>query len=195
MFSRLIPLPHNPQQSLFLWGPRQTGKTTLLKNTYPNAFRVDLLQNDVMMRYLQAPSVFREEVRALSKGQVVIVDEIQKVPGLLDEVHFMIQEMGRVFILCGSSARKLKRGHANLLGGRAIRYELLGLSRNEIGVKFDLLTMLNDGALPAHYGRKNTALALRGYVEDYLREEILHEGLTRNLPVFSDFLRVAAIVA
>jgi len=130
---------------------------------------------------------------ALARAQVVVVDEIQKVPALLDEVHFMIQEKGRVFVLCGSSARKLKKGHANLLGGRAIRYELLGLSRQEIGHAFDLMTMLNTGALPSHYGHKNAALALRGYVEDYLREEILHEGLTRNLPVFSDFLRVAAI--
>lgn len=193
MFSRLVPLPRKPRQSLFLWGPRQTGKTTLLKSIYPNAFRVDLLKNDVMLRYLREPSVFREEVMALAKGQIVVLDEVQKVPALLDEVHFMIQEKGRVFILCGSSARKLKKGHANLLGGRAIRYELLGLSRQEIGSAFDLLTMLNTGALPSHYGHKNAALALRSYVEDYLREEILHEGLTRNLPVFSDFLRVAAI--
>ena len=193
MFSRLIPLPRKPKQSLFLWGPRQTGKTTLLKKMYPDAFRVDLLQNDVMMRYLRSPSVFREEVMALPEGQVIVVDEVQKVPALLDEVHFMIQEKGRVFILCGSSARKLKKGHANLLGGRALRYELMGLSRQEIGEAFDLVIALNTGVLPVHYGHKNTALALRGYVENYLCEEILHEGLTRNLPVFSDFLRVAAI--
>ncbi len=193
MFSRVLPLPKKPSQSLFLWGPRQTGKTTLLKNVYPKAFRVDLLQNDLMMRYLRAPSVFREEVMALPAGQVVVIDEVQKVPALLDEVHFMIQEKGRVFVLCGSSARKLKRGHANLLGGRALRYELLGLSRQEIGASFDLQMALNTGVLPAHYGHKNISLALRGYVENYLREEILHEGLTRNLPVFSDFLRIAAI--
>jgi predicted AAA+ superfamily ATPase len=130
---------------------------------------------------------------ALPEGQVVVIDEVQKVPALLDEVHFMIQEKGRVFVLCGSSARKLKRGHANLLGGRALRYELLGLSRQEIGPTFDLLMALNTGVLPAYYGHKNASLALRGYVENYLREEILHEGLTRNLPVFSDFLRMAAV--
>ncbi len=193
MFSRIIPLPRKPKQSLFLWGPRQTGKTTLLKNIYPEAYRVDLLQNDVMMRYLRTPSVFREEVMALPKDKIVVVDEVQKAPALLDEVHFMIQEQGRIFVLCGSSARKLKKGHANLLGGRAVRYELLGLSCQEIGKSFDLLDILNSGTLPAHYGHKNIALMLRGYVENYLREEILHEGLTRNLPVFSDFLRVAAI--
>ncbi len=193
MFTRLIPLPHKPEKSMFLWGPRQTGKTTLLKKMYPNAFRVDLLQNDVMMRYLRDPSIFRQEVMALPLGQLVVIDEVQKVPALLDEVHFMIQEKGCIFILCGSSARKLKRGHANLLGGRAIRYELLGLSAREIGKSFDLLTVLNTGVLPSHYGHKDMSLALRAYVEDYLREEILYEGLTRNLPVFSDFLRVTAI--
>jgi predicted AAA+ superfamily ATPase len=145
------------------------------------------------MRYLQSPSVFREEVMALPNEQVVVVDEVQKVPALLDEIHFMIQETRRVFVLCGSSARKLKKGHANLLGGRALRYELMGLSRQEIGGAFDLEAALNAGLLPAHYGHGDVALALRGYVENYLREEILHEGLTRSLPVFSDFLRVAAI--
>lgn len=193
MYSRLINLPKRPKQSLFLWGPRQTGKTTLLKQIYPKAFRVDLLKSDVLMRYLQKPETFREEVMALNAGRLVVVDEIQKAPVLLDEIHYLIQEQGRVFVLCGSSARKVKRGHANLLGGRAIRYELLGLTSKEIGKKFDLDHIINTGPIPSHYDNSKFERMLQSYVQDYLREEILQEGLVRRLPVFSDFLRIAAI--
>jgi len=122
-----------------------------------------------------------------------VVDEIQKAPGLLDEIHYMIQEWQRVFALCGSSARKVRRGHANLLGGRALRHELLGLVAAEIGEPFAIEHFVNTGPLPDHYGFPNPGLALRAYVDDYLREEIIQEGLARRLPVFSDFLRVAAI--
>jgi uncharacterized protein len=142
---------------------------------------------------MNAPSVFREEVAALSRDRLVVVDEIQKAPVLLDEIHYMIQEWQRVFALCGSSARKVKRGHANLLGGRAIRYELFGLSAQELSSDFSIERFVNSGPLPNHYGAENPALAIRAYVDEYLREEILEEGLTRRLPVFSDFLRVAAI--
>lgn len=193
MFTRNLLLPRHPKNSLFLWGPRQTGKTTLLKSVYPDAMRIDLLKNDLFLRYLRNPSHFREEIMALDSTQCIVVDEIQKVPALLDEIHFMIQEEGRHFILCGSSARKLKRGHANLLGGRAVRYELFGLSAHEIGKDFDLMRMLNHGPLPEHYINNTPNRRIQSYVEDYLREEILYEGLTRNLPVFSDFLRVASI--
>ncbi len=193
MYKRLLKLPPNPEQSIFLWGPRQTGKTTLLKQTYPEAFRIDLLKSDVLMRYLQHPSILREEIMAIPLDRPVVIDDIQKAPALLDEIHYLIQERDQKFILCGSSARKIKRGHANLLGGRAVRYELLGLAANEIGEDFNLQHMLNTGPLPRHYDNKNPARAIQSYVDDYLREEILQEGLTRNLPVFSDFLRVAAI--
>ncbi|MGD9976198.1 MAG: ATP-binding protein [Desulfatirhabdiaceae bacterium] len=180
-------------QSFFLWGPRQTGKTTLLKHCYPDAFRIDLLKTDELMRYIRSPSRFREEVAALPHDRLVVVDEIQKAPVLLDEIHYMIQEWQRVFVLCGSSARKVRRGHANLLGGRAIRYELLGLVAQELGDDFSIERFVKTGPLPSHYGAQNPGLAIRAYVDDYLREEILEEGLTRRLPVFSDFLRVAAI--
>lgn len=193
MFTRLLPLPKSPNQSFFLWGPRQTGKTTLLKLTYPDAVRIDLLKNDVLMRYLSKPFLLREEVMALDTNRIVVIDEIQKAPALLDEVHYMIQEQKRIFVLCGSSARKVKKGHANLLGGRALRYELLGLCCREVGSSFDLSAMLNAGPLPSHYAHRQPARAIQSYVEDYLKEEILHEGLTRSLPVFSDFLRVAGI--
>lgn len=135
----------------------------------------------------------REELLAKSKKQLVIIDEIQKVPALLDEVHYLIEEENMTFVLCGSSARKVKRGHANLLGGRALKYELLGLSINEIADEFDLIRIINTGPLPSHYLHNNPYLALRSYVDDYLKEEILDEGIVRNLPVFSDFLRVSAI--
>ena len=193
MYKRCLRLPENPKQSFFLWGPRRTGKTTLLKTCYPDAFRIDLLKTDELVRYAKAPSLLREEVAALSHDRLIVVDEIQKAPGLLDEIHYMIQEWQRVFALCGSSARKVRRGHANLLGGRAIRYELLGLSAQEVGADFSIEHLVNTGPLPDHYEAENPALALRAYVDDYLREEILEEGLARRLPVFSDFLRVAAI--
>lgn len=193
MYKRSLQLPAKPKQSFFLWGPRQTGKTTLLKACYPDAFRIDLLKTDELVRYVKAPSLIREEVAALSKDRLVVIDEIQKAPGLLDEIHYMIQEWQRVFALCGSSARKVRRGHANLLGGRAVRYELLGLSASELGSDFSLEHFVNTGPLPNHYGAENPSLLLRAYVDDYLREEILEEGLARRLPVFSDFLGVSAI--
>lgn len=193
MYTRALRLPKSPEQTFFLWGSRQTGKTTLLKNNYPDAFRVDLLKSDELIRYLQHPALFREQIMALPNKQLVVVDEIQKAPMLLNEIHFMIQEQNRIFALCGSSARKVRSGHANLLGGRAVKYELFGLLAKELKNDFNLIRMLNVGSLPSHYAHKNPKLVIRGYVEDYLREEILQEGLVRNLPVFSDFLRIAAI--
>ena len=194
MYKRLLQLPTHPENSFFLWGPRQTGKTTLLKSTYPEAMRIDLLKTDELMRYTQDPSLLRQEVSALDPGRMVVIDEIQKVPALLDEIHYLIQEQDRIFALCGSSARKIRRSsRINLLGGRALRYELLGLTARELADDFSLEHMLNAGPLPRHYMSKNIKPTLRAYVQDYLREEVMEEGLTRRLPVFSDFLRVAAI--
>ena len=193
MYKRHLNLPSNPKHSFFLWGPRQTGKTTILKQKYPDALRIDLLKTDELMMYLQQPSRLREQVSPLPATQLVVIDEIQKAPALLDEVHYLIQEGNRRFVLCGSSARKMRRGHANLLGGRALRYELLGLLATEIGEGFDLVRLINTGPLPSHYDHDNRRLALRSYVDDYLREEILQEGLVRHLPSFSDFLRAAAL--
>ncbi|MBT6616153.1 MAG: AAA family ATPase, partial [Deltaproteobacteria bacterium] len=119
MYKRHLNLPSNPKHSFFLWGPRQTGKTTILKQKYPDALRIDLLKTDELMMYLQQPSRLREQVSPLPATQLVVIDEIQKAPALLDEVHYLIQEGNRRFVLCGSSARKMRRGHANLLGGRA----------------------------------------------------------------------------
>lgn len=193
MFKRRVVLPQTPRRSFFLWGSRQTGKTTLLKALYPQAHRLDLLRSEDLMRFLQHPGAFREEVRSLPKNQLVVVDEVQKAPGLLDEIQLLIEDEGRIFALCGSSARQLKRSHSNLLGGRALRHELFGLVSEEIGPDFDLERWTNVGPLPSHYTHEDPDGAIRSYVTDYLREEVMQEGLVRRLPVFSDFLRVAAI--
>jgi predicted AAA+ superfamily ATPase len=126
------------------------------------------------------------------RDQPVIVDEVQKVPDLLDEIHWLIETKGFKFILCGSSARKLKRGHGNLLGGRALRYELHPLVSHEVP-DFSLETALNDGLLPPHYGSSLSRKKLDAYVGDYLKEEIMAEAVTRNIPAFSRFLEIAAL--
>ena len=182
-----------PEKSFFLWGPRQSGKTTLLKHRYPHAYRIDLLRTDERMRYEREPHRLRELVHALPLDQRVVIDEIQKVPALLDEIHFLIQETGRDFTLCGSSARKIRRAHANLLGGRALKRELLGFSALELGEAFELERMLNHGPLPPHYLASEATELQAAYVDQYLKEEILDEGLVRNLPAFDQFLRAAAI--
>ncbi len=193
IYKRLLQLPEKPSKSFFLWGPRQTGKTTLLKAVYPDALRIDLLKTDDLVRFAQRPALLRELVLAQPANKLVVIDEIQKAPALLDEIHYLIQERGQVFVMCGSSARKLRKGQVNLLGGRAMRHELLGLTAAELGGDFSLERMLNTGPLPDHYDADDVVPLLRAYVQDYLREEILEEGLARNLPVFSDFLRTAAI--
>lgn len=182
-----------PDQSFFLWGPRQSGKTTLLKQRYPEAYRIDLLRTEERLRFEREPHQLREILRALPPDQRVVIDEIQKVPALLDEIHYAIQETGRVFTLCGSSARKIRRAHANLLGGRALKRELLGFSAVELGHSFTLERMLNHGPLPPHYLAEEAGELQAAYVDQYLKEEILDEGLTRNLPAFDSFLRAAAI--
>lgn len=193
MFTRRLPLPSTPTESFFLWGSRQTGKSTLLRSSYPDAVWIDLLKADEFRRYMESPERLREELRPDDRRRFVVVDEIQKVPALLDEIHWLIENRGQQFALCGSSARKVKRGHANLLGGRALRYELHGLVSAELGREFDLDRILNHGYLPRHYLGARPRQLLNAYVSDYLKEEIAAEGLVRNLPAFSSFLRVAAL--
>ena len=193
MYQRQIKLPEAPTESFFLWGPRQTGKSTLLRDTYPKAVWIDLLKADEFRRYTQHPERLREELQALKDKPFIVIDEIQKVPTLLDEVHWLIENRQLHFALCGSSARKVKRGHANLLGGRAIRYELQGLVSAELGGHFDLDRILNHGYLPSHYDKPNPRRHIQAYVSEYLKEEIAAEGLVRNLPAFAHFLDAVAL--
>ncbi len=179
------------RQSAFLWGARKTGKSTYLKEKFPNSVVYDFLKTDIFFEFSKNPSLLRERLLAKEESALkepVILDEVQKVPQLLDEVHWLIENKGLRFVLCGSSARKLKKGHANLLGGRAWRYELFPLVSQEIG-KIDLLHVLNHGLIPLHYlqNDEDCKKSLTAYVQDYLREEVFAEGLTRNISAFSRF--------
>jgi uncharacterized protein len=193
MFKRSLVLPGPGRETFFLWGPRQTGKSTLLHASYPDAYWVDLLKADEYRRYLERPELLRQELAALTDTPQVVIDEVQKVPALLDEVHWLHENQEVQFALCGSSARKVKHGVANLLGGRAVRYELFGLTALELGSAFDLERMLNNGFLPRVYESDRPQRLLAAYVGDYLREEVAAEGLVRNLPAFSGFLNAAAL--
>ena len=193
MFTRSLRLPKAGTETFFLWGPRQTGKTTLLTAAYPDTLWIDLLKAEEFRRYLHNPELLRSELEANKSVRQVVIDEVQKVPQLLDEAHWLHENRGVHFALCGSSARKVKRGQANLLGGRAVRYELHGLTAAEIGKNFDLNRILNHGYLPRVYLSNTPRRLLNSYVADYLKEEVAAEGLVRNLPVFSEFLNVASL--
>ncbi|MFZ2356843.1 MAG: AAA family ATPase [Candidatus Omnitrophota bacterium] len=188
---RILDLKLPERQSAFLWGARKTGKTTYLKNKFPDSLVYDFLKTDLFLEITKNPSLLRERILAKDEAtlkQPIILDEVQKIPQVLDEVHWLIENKKLRFILCGSSARKLKRGHANLLGGRAWRYELFPLVSREIGT-IDLLRVLNHGLIPLHYlqNDEDCKKSLEAYVQDYLREEVFAEGLTRNIPAFSRF--------
>ncbi len=193
MFERRLHLDPAPTESFFLWGPRQTGKSTLLRAMYPDARWLDLLRSDLFRRYLERPALLREELQAVERPGLIVIDEVQKVPDLLDEVHLLIETRGLCFALCGSSARKVRRGHANLLGGRALRFELHGLVSAELGDRMDLVRLLNHGYLPRHFLAEQPRRSIEAYVADYLKEEVAAEGLVRNLPAFSGFLSAAAL--
>jgi len=194
-FQRLLRLP--ARRSALLLGPRQTGKSTLVAAQLPSeAWTVDLLRHDEFLRYSKEPSAFARAVeeRARRGTRVVFVDEVQKVPALLDEVHGLIESLGLRFILTGSSARKLRRGGANLLAGRATVLHLHPLVVAEHGEHFDLERALRIGALPAVVAARDedSRELLRSYAETYLREEVQAEALVRNLGGFARFLDVAA---
>ncbi len=188
MIRRLrIKLPS--RQSAFLWGPRKTGKTTFLRKNFPDSVSFNFLDTDLFFDVSKSPSVLRHRILGLTPVQLshpVILDEVQKIPAVMDEVHYLIEEKGLRFILCGSSARKLRRGHANLLGGRAWRYEMLPFVSAELP-RFNLLKALNNGLIPSHYLQDDAQRSLTAYVQDYLKEEVASEGLVRNIPAFSRF--------
>ena len=209
-FQRRLSIALPERQSAFLWGARKTGKSTFLRAAFPGSVSFDFLRTDLLLAFTTRPALLRERLLAQPPSALalpVILDEVQKVPALLDEVHGLIEEHGLRFVLCGSSARKLKRGRANLLGGRAWRYEMFPLVSAEFplvppghplipaghsrgGVEpggMDLLKALNNGLVPSHYLSANPRKSLDAYVRDYLKEEVFDEGLTRNVPGFSRF--------
>jgi len=191
---RILNIDLPPGQSAFLWGPRKTGKSTYLKASFPNSLVYNFLQTDLFLEFSKKPALLRERLLANEDDILnypVILDEVQKIPQLLDEVHWLIENKGLSFMLCGSSARKLKRGKANLLGGRAWRYEMFPFVTFELE-NWNLLKILNCGMIPDHYLKKNYKKSLRAYTQDYLKEEVFDEGLTRNIPAFSRFFDAMA---
>ncbi len=192
IIQRALELKLPPRTSAFLWGPRRVGKSFWIRQSFPDAALIDLLKSDVFQEYASRPALLRE--RFAGKRGVVVIDEVQKVPALLDEVHWLIENTRLSFLLSGSSARKLRRGHANLLAGRARRRQLVPFIRREVG-EFDLERAMTTGFLPPHFFSREPSEELRAYVGDYLREEIAAEALVQNLPAFSEFLRVAALTS
>lgn len=183
-------LPHG--KSAFLWGPRKVGKTYWISHTLSGAEIIDLLKTDTLAEYISRPALLRERYQN-HKG-LIVIDEVQKIPPILDEVHWLIENKGMSFLLTGSSARKVRRGHANLLGGRAWRRTMNPLSYMEV-TDFNLERIMVSGLLPPHYLSINPVEDLRSYIADYLKEEIVAEALTQNIPAFNEFLRVAAITS
>ncbi len=191
---RSLSLKDIERKSLFLFGPRQTGKSLLIAHLFPKAPTYNLLLSDVYLKFTKNPSLFRQEVLALDPKNCgpIVVDEIQKIPLLLDEIHYLIELKNYKFILTGSSARKLKHGASNLLGGRALEKKLFPLIYQEIP-NYDLLKILNFGALPSIYHSPDPEEDLLSYVGTYLKEEVQAEGLVRGIQQFSDFLEKAAL--
>lgn len=179
------------KKSHFLFGPRQTGKTFLIRRVLPDARIYDLLDSAVYLALSQRPARLAEELTPRDK--VVVIDEVQRLPVLLNEVHRLIEQRGVRFLLTGSSARKLRRGGVNLLGGRARTRFLHPLTSRELGAHFDLARAIERGLLPSIYFSDDPKADLDAYTGTYLQQEIVAEGATRNAPAFSRFLRVAAL--
>lgn len=192
ILERQIDLTLPKGKSCFLWGPRKAGKSYWIRHHLKDAALIDLLETDLFSEYATRPSLLRERFEKNKK--LIVIDEVQKVPQLLDEVHWMIENCGAQFLLTGSSARKLRKGHANLLGGRAWRRILLPLSHCEVS-GFQIEKALVSGMLPPHFLSENPVEDLRAYVADYLKEEIAAEALIQNIPSFSEFLRVASLTS
>ena len=189
---RLLTIPELDEDSVFLWGARQTGKSTLIKMLYPNIRYYDLLLPDVYSRLQRRPELLIEELDQSTADDLVVIDEVQMLPGLLNAVQWLIVNRGVRFLLCGSSARKLRRLGSNMLGGRAATRRLFPLVSAEIP-DFDLIRAVNHGMLPRHYLANDPWYRLEGYIGNYLQQEIEAEALTRNLSSFTRFLEVAAL--
>ena len=192
MYKRFLDIESRLDDANFLLGARQTGKSTLLKKSFPNTIYYDLLNTDIRKRFQKSPDLLREVLQNKPEGTLVIIDEIPKVPELLDEAHWLITNRNIRFILCGSSARKLKKQSSNTLGGRAIPTYLYPLVSAEIE-DFDIYRAIQNGMIPRHYMIENATRRLKAYVDIYLKEEIKEEALVRDIISFERFLEVAAI--
>ncbi len=182
-----------PKKSFFLLGPRGTGKSTWLGSTFPDAHVIDLLAEDTYQRLLANPGLFADELRAVASGRWGIVDEVQRLPRLLNEVHRFIEEKRLQFVLCGSSARKLKRAGVNLLAGRALHRAMHPFVPEELGASLDLDEIIKFGLMPIVWDSIEKNETLAAYAQLYLKEEVQAEALVRNLPGFARFLPVAAL--
>lgn len=200
MIPRILNLPFK-KNSVFLFGPRQVGKSTLIKHLLAeeNYIEIDLLKNEVLLKYKANPELLRSEIEFLAKKKdriYIFIDEVQKCPEILDEVHWLIERFDKqiIFILTGSSARKLKRTSVNMLAGRAWRFFLFPLTHIELGNRFNLKNVLLKGSLPPVVDdeAKDAFRTLNSYVQVYLKEEILNEAIVRNIGAFSKFLDIAA---
>ena len=182
-----------PTVSFFLFGMRGVGKSTWARQRFPRAPRIDLLDEGAFQSYLRDPTRFGHELRRVKRGTWVVVDEVQRLPALLNEVHRAIEELGLRFALLGSSARKLKAAGTNLLAGRAVRREMHPLQPDEMGADFDLGEVLRYGSLPIIWRAPHKPDRLDAYAQLYLREEVQAEALVLNLPGFASFLPIAAL--
>lgn len=192
MLSRILQISSELDDSIFLFGARQTGKSTILRQQFPKAIYIDLLDTEVKNRLSRRPVLLYETIKDKPENTLVIIDEIPEVPELLNEVHRLISERHIIFILCGSSARKLKRKGKNTLGGRALPVYLYPFVSAEIP-DFDIDHAVSYGMIPSHYLAKNPQRRLAAYIEVYLKEEIKEEALVRNLDAFQRFLEAAAL--
>ena len=192
MYKRIFDIEKKLDEGMFLFGARQTGKSTLLKERFKDAIYYDLLNPNVRKAFKRNPNSLWEALQDKPAGTLVIVDEIQKVPELLDVVHSLMVDRGLFFILSGSSSRKLKRSGANTLGGRAIPETLYPLVWPEV-TDFQIDRAVQNGMIPRHYMVENATKRLSGYVKIYLDEEIREEGEVRELDAFERFMEVAAI--
>jgi uncharacterized protein len=189
-YPRLI---SSAERSFFLFGPRGTGKSTWLRQTYPEATVINLLDEKLYQRYLVDIGLFAQTLASIPHGSMVIVDEIQRLPQLLNEVHRMMEDRGLRFILSGSSARKLKQHGTNLLAGRAVNRDVHPFLPAELAGDFDLERVLAYGSIPVIWSQSSDPEALESYVQTYIKQEIQGEALVRNLPSFARFLQISAL--
>ncbi len=191
MYKRLLTIDTEMKASVFLFGPRGTGKTHWLKNTFPSAIYLDLLDDATYTELLGDPKALSRKIPK-AYNDWVIIDEVQKIPNLLNEVHRLIEHQDHRFILTGSSARALRKKGVNLLAGRALTYHMHPLTATELSNDFDLAFSIKYGTLPMTYSVNNPEHFLKSYIQTYLKEEVQQEALTRSLSLFTKFLQTAS---